>query len=140
MDIIVKSNWWWTFLPYKKVASLTRWIFWSKPITDKEGFTITLYLFGKWIITSQYWAFQSKKTAIKHFKRIKWILANTDSQHSRWFYFHLHNTITTFISTWMANKKKLPIRILFWGKLSSMDDFMQVQLTDNGIVDNNLTF
>jgi hypothetical protein len=72
------------FYPLRMWPQWTRRIFWRKPITDKETFTITLFLFGngcppqiiiKWIITSQYWASQSKKTAIKRFKQIKWILA-----------------------------------------------------------------
>ena len=87
------------FYPLRAWPKWIRLLFWSKPLTDKGTFQLTLFLIGngcppefimKWVFSSQYWA-KDKKIAIeKRRKQVEWILANKETKGNYWFYFDLH--------------------------------------------------
>lgn len=71
--------------PLRAWPKWIKFLFWTKPISDKGAFQLSLFLLGngcppdlimKWILSSQYWAKDRKRALVKKKKQVEWILLN----------------------------------------------------------------
>ena len=86
------------FYPLSVWPQEFKFIFWKKPISDKDTFKLFLFLIGNgcsphltsyWILTSQHWT--TDKKAEKRARQLDFLLNNMDNKSHIWFYFDLHN-------------------------------------------------
>jgi hypothetical protein len=87
---------------FYSISQWPRWaerIFWKKPIGDLETFKIFLFLFGngcsptlvfKWIMSSQFWAFDPK-VAEKRARQLHYLFVSVIDKGRDWFYYDLHH-------------------------------------------------
>jgi len=70
------------FYPLHVWPKWIKLLFWSKPLTGKGTFQLTLFLIGngclpelivKWVLSSQYWAVDRKRAIEKRTKQVEWI-------------------------------------------------------------------